>query len=58
MAHVNHIIAKGHIGYAASDLSILRGLGVPSRPRRAPLSIPVHWLLLQINWLGETKYGW
>ena len=33
------IIAKSHIGYATSDLSILRGLGVQGRPR---LAVPLY----------------
>lgn len=36
------VIAKVHIGYAASDFSILRGLGVQGRPRCAFLFIPVY----------------
>ena len=51
------VIAKGHIGYVASDFSILFGLGVQGRPHRAPLSIPVHWLPLQTSWVKLNTDG-
>lgn len=31
-------IATGHMGHSTTDLSILRGIGVQRRLRRAPLS--------------------
>lgn len=43
------VIAKGHISYAASNFSILRGLGVQGRPRRVPFFILVHWLPFHIG---------
>ena len=51
------VISKGHTGYSAMDLTILRGLGVPSRPRRAPLFIPVHWLPPQVGWVKLNTEG-
>ena len=43
------ILAKNYIGHVASDLSILRDLGVQGRPRRTLLFILVYWLPPQID---------
>ena len=52
-----YVIAKGHIGSSAMDLTIFRGLSVQSRPRRAPLFIPVHWLPPQVGWVKLNTDG-
>ena len=51
------VLAKGHVGHSVMDITILRGLGVQSRPRRAPLCIPVHWLPPQVGWVKLNTDG-
>ena len=51
------VIANGHIGHSVTNLSILRGLGVQGRSRRAPLFILVHWLPPQVGWVKLNTDG-
>ena len=51
------IIATGHMGHSATNLSNLLDLGVQGRTPRTPLTVPVHWIPPQVGWMKLNSDG-